>query len=457
MLILFVILYFAVTLGIGFYANARISGGRDFINAGRNLHPIVNAFALFALWFGSETLFGASAEFAESGLAGIIEDPLGAILCLLLVGLIFARKMYRLNFLTLGDLFRHSYGPKIEMIASILMTLSFVGYIAAQLLALGMMLQMLLGWSLPLCMLMALGIVLLYTTSGGMLAVSLTDFFQSVMIIIGITIIAVYLTPHNMDAKQIVASLPDSHLQFWPENHITSWLNWLAAWMALGIGSIVSQDVFQRVNAARNENAARSSSLAGAGLYALFSILPIYIVWMINLQHPHINTHLQMSLPRLVMEQMPLGLQILFFGSVVSAILSTCSGAILAPASLLAENIIKPLWPQKLSDSKLLLVTRLSTITMGLLALWVALGSEKIFDLVGTSSAFGVVSIFVPYTMALFRKSNDKAAALTSMLTGSAIWALCYFILHTQVNATIYGLAASCLGWWAGKYHRIFK
>ena len=152
-----------------------------------------------------------------------------------------------------------------------------------------------------------------------------------------------------------------------------------------------------------------------------------------------------------------MGLQILFFGSVISAVLSTCSGAILAPASLLAENIIKPLWPQKLSDAKLLLVTRLSTIAMGLLALWVAMGSEKIFDLVGTSSAFGVVSIFVPYSMALFYKSNEKAAALSSMLSGSSVWALCYFILHTQVNATIYGFAASCIGWWAGKYFRIFK
>ncbi len=452
MLILFVILYFAITVGIGIYANGRISGGRDFINAGRNLHPVINAFALFALWFGSETLFGASAEFAAAGITGIIEDPLGGVLCLLLVGLLYARKMYRLNVLTLGDLFHRNFGRKIEMIASILMTLSFVGYIAAQLLALGMMLQMLLHGSLLTCMALALIIVLLYTTAGGMLAVSLTDFFQSIMIIIGLTMVAIFLTPHDMNWTRLSQSLPESHLRFWPENEWIPWLNWIASWMALGVGSIVSQDIFQRVNAARNEKSAMTSSLAGAGLYAIFSILPIYIVWMIYLQFPHINAELQMSLPLLVMERMPIGLQILFFGSVISAILSTCSGAILAPASLLAENIVKPLWRRPLSDLALLRITRASTVIIGVIALWVASGSEKIFDLVGTSSAFGVVSIFVPYTMALFFNAVSRPAALLSMVLGSTVWALCFFYLQTDINPTIFGLVASLLGWCTGRY-----
>lgn len=450
MLILFIILYFTITLGIGFYAHRKITGGRDFMNAGRNLHPIINTFALFALWFGSETLFGASSEFAENGVQGIIEDPLGGVLCLLLVGFFYARKMYRLNALTLGDLFLLNYGQKIEILASLLMVLSFLGYIAAQLLALGLILQLLTSWSLLACMSVSLIIVLIYTSSGGMLAVSLTDFFQSLMIILGLVFIAVFMTGLTPGFNAVINAVPEEHWTFWPEQSTVSWLNWVASWMALGLGSIVSQDVFQRVNAARSENAAVGSTLAGALFYGLFSLLPIYIVLTLKWTTPNATSDLQMTLPRFVLSDMPVYLQILFFGSVISAILSTCSGAILAPASLLAENIIKPLWAKNISDKGLLLLTQLSTLVMGILSLWVASGSEKIFDLVGTSSAFGVVSIFIPYTAALFFKASNKPAALLSMIGGSSVWAWCFFIVPTAIDASIYGLLASVIGWMAG-------
>ena len=87
---------------------------------------------------------------------------------------------------------------------------------------------------------------------------------------------------------------------------------------------------------------------------------------------------------------------------------------------------------------------------MGILSLWVASGSEKIFDLVGTSSAFGVVSIFIPYTAALFFNASNRVAALLSMMAGSVVWAWCFFIVPTEIDASIYGLAASLTGWLAG-------
>ena len=139
MLIVCIVLYFIATLAIGFYASRKVKTTGDFINAGRSLHPAVNTAALFALWFGSETIFGASAQFAEHGLIAIIEDPLGGVLCLLLMGFFFSRRLYRLNIYTIGDLFRKHYGPKIEILSAILMVFSFVGYAAAQIVALGLL------------------------------------------------------------------------------------------------------------------------------------------------------------------------------------------------------------------------------------------------------------------------------------------------------------------------------
>jgi Na+/proline symporter len=84
---------------------------------------------------GRRTVFGASSEFLKGGLYGVIEDPFGAALCLLLFGLFFARKLYNLNLLTLGDYFKIRYGKKIELVASAFLALPYVGYIAAQMVA----------------------------------------------------------------------------------------------------------------------------------------------------------------------------------------------------------------------------------------------------------------------------------------------------------------------------------
>ncbi|MBK8698960.1 MAG: sodium:solute symporter family protein [Saprospiraceae bacterium] len=447
MLTLFIGLYLIITILIGFYAHTRITGGADFINAGRNLHPVVNAFALFALWFGSETLFGASTEFAQHGLSGIIEDPLGGVLCLLLVGFFYARKMFRLNALTIGDLFYRNYGPKVAMIASGLMVISFLGYIAAQLLALGLILNLLTSFPLFICMLFSLMLILTYTMLGGMLAVSLTDFFQSLMIILGLAVIAWYLTREVGDVKTVINTIPPGHWRFFPENTTTEWINWLAAWMALGLGSIVSQDVFQRVNSARSEHAAHLSTLIGAILYGVISLLPLYIIMAVKLTHPDTNeANMQMTLPAVVLTKMPMFVKILFFGSVVSAILSTCSGAVLAPASLLSENVLKPLFFKNLSDQTLLKLTRISIVVVGIIAVFVAHGSEKIFDLVGESSAFGVVSILVPYTAALFLNYTNRLGAFSAMFCGTLTWAVTKFIIKTTIDPTIYGFCAALLG-----------
>ena len=101
MLLTFIAIYLLGTLFIGWFASKFVKTANDFAIAGRKMPTYVVASALFATWFGSETVMGASSEFVENGLLGVIEDPFGASLCLLLIGLFFARPLYKLNILTL--------------------------------------------------------------------------------------------------------------------------------------------------------------------------------------------------------------------------------------------------------------------------------------------------------------------------------------------------------------------
>lgn len=440
------------TLAIGFYASRKVKNAGDFINAGRNLHPAINTAALFALWFGSETIFGASAQFAQHGLIGIIEDPLGGVLCLLLVGLVFSRRLYRLNIYTIGDLFRKQYGPKVEILSAALMIISFVGYAAAQIVALGLIVQTLLGLNLTFSMLLSVSIVIVYTFTGGMWAVSITDFIQSILIVIGLIAVAWYVTDQLGGTNQVFQSLKAEQMRFLPESNTTSWLNWLSAWMVLGFGSIASQDIFQRVNAARSEDAAYYSTILGSILYLIFAMLPIYLIIAIQVLDPSLlSGDLQLALPQMVINNMPIWLQILFFGSLLSAIMSTCSGALLAPASLLSENIIKPLLNSKTDDKKLLLVTRFSVVIIGSTAFILALESQNIFSLVSEASVIGLVSIFVPFVASLFFGHTNSLAAACAMIIGSVVYAVFRKFTLTEINPLLPGLLASLMGLFIGQ------
>jgi solute:Na+ symporter, SSS family len=460
MLLIFIILYFLATLAIGFYASRKVQTAGDFINTGRNLHPAINTAALFALWFGSETIFGASAQFAEHGLIGVIEDPLGGVLCLLLVGFFFSRKLYQLNIYTIGDLFRKHYGPKVEMLSALLMIFSFLGYAAAQIVALGLLVHTLLGIHLSAGMLFSVSIVVLYTFKGGMWAVSITDFIQSILIVIGLIAITWFVTDQIGGFRNVLDKLTPEQTRFLPKSDYTSWLNWIAAWMVLGFGSIASQDIFQRINSARSEKAAYYSTIFGALFYLLFAMLPLYLILAIQAIEPSIlQGDLQLALPQLVLKKMPVFIQVLFFGSLLSAIMSTCSGALLAPASLLSENLIKPMLKNSTKEYSLLKMTRLSVILIGILSYLIALGSQDIFALVSEASVIGLVTIFVPFVAALFSNHTNAIAAAGSMMLGSVGYIIFRVFPISDINPLLYGLLASITGLMIGHliHNLIFK
>jgi len=447
MLVFAVILYFVVTLTIGFIASRQVKTTGDFINAGRNLHPAVNTAALFALWFGSETVFGASAEFSEHGFSGVIEDPLGGVLCLLLVGIFFSKRLYRLNIYTIGDLFRIKYGPGVELLSTVLMIISFIGYAAAQIVALGLISQSLLGISLHAGMLLSVSIVVIYTFTGGMWAVSVTDFIQSILIVAGLAAVSYFVYDMVGGVAPVLSSLTPEQKRILPDNNVMDWLNWFSAWMVLGFGSIASQDIFQRVNSARSEKAAYTSTIAGALMYLVFSMLPLYLIASIKMIDPSLlQGDLQLVLPQFVQQQMPMWLQILFFGSLLSAIMSTCSGALLAPASLLSENIIKPNLSKKISDRTFLLLTRISVVIISSVAMILAFSRQNIFELVGEASVIGLVTIFVPFCAALFFNHTNKSGAIISMLSGTLIYVVFRFFYITELNPLLPGLLASMAG-----------
>jgi SSS family transporter len=417
------------------------------MSASRKLPFYLSSFALFAFWFGSETVFGASAQFVEHGLLGVIEDPFGAFLCLILFAAFLVRPLYRKNILTLADLFRDRYGRKVELLASVMMLFTFLGYIAAQLIALSILFESVFGIESHWGILLSAAIVTLYTTSGGMWAVSVTDFVQSIVIIAGLILLVVILTPVAGDVDLLVPPKED-FFRFTPmENSFLAWSDYLAAWLAIGLGSLASQDIFQRANAARTEKIAVYSTYFGAFLYLLMAMLPLFLGMLTYHIAPElIEGDKQYVLMELIKGYAPFWLQVLFYGALISAIFSTSSGALLAPSSILAENIIKPLFLSEEDDKVLLTVSRVSVIFVAIISTAIAFNNRSIYHLVAESSILGLVSLLVPMLGALFLKRVSASQAVWSMVLGMATYVIFGYWAESSFPAMFLGLIASVVG-----------
>src|SRR5262249_4307109 len=231
-------------------------------------------------WFGAESVLSVSVEFSKSGLGGIIADPFGSSMCLVIVALLFARAFYRMDLLTIGDFYRKRYGKSMELGTSVVIAISYLGWTAAQLTALGLVFSTLTGdvISLQNGIIISGIVVLAYTIWGGMWSVAMTDLFQSVMIIVGLGIIAWFVGDMAGGPARILASVSEAgKFEFWPRGGTKEWLAFITAFLTLAIGSIPQQDIFQRVTSAKNEKTAVAGSLLGGAVYFSFVFVPIYI------------------------------------------------------------------------------------------------------------------------------------------------------------------------------------
>ncbi|WP_340690097.1 sodium:solute symporter family protein [Hydrogenobacter thermophilus] len=445
MLILFVILYMLITIGIGLVASRFVKSTKDFLLAGRSLPLYISAAALFATWFGSETVLGASSKIAKDGLYGVIEDPFGAALCLFLIGLFFAKPLYRMNLLTFGDFYRVLYGRRVEVVASIMLSLSYLGWIAAQMVAIGIILQVTLSIPKEVGILVGFGVVLFYTFLGGMWSVSLTDFIQTVMIVVGL-VFTLYEVSHGFSQLiPVLESQPPGFYKFFPDANIKDILSYIAAWITIGLGSIPQQDVFQRIMSSRSERVAVLSSFVAGFMYLTVAMIPLILALFAKVYYPELlQLDAQLLLPRMVMDHTSLLTQVLFLGALLSAIMSTASGALLAPSAVLSENLIKPLFRQ-LSDRAFLWVTRVCILLVALLSLLFAFMGESIYELVAASSALSLVSLFVPLVAGLYFKSSNSVSAMSSILLGFVSW-LTVYPLSAEYSLLV-GLLFSTVGY----------
>lgn len=431
----FVIVYILISIALGLYGALQVKGAKDYVVAGRSLPVYVTIATVFATWFGSEAVLGIPATFIEEGMGATIADPFGASFCLVFVGLFFAARLYRMKLLTVGDFYRQRYGRTVEVLVAVAICISYLGWVSAQVVALGLVINMVSGDAVSFEMGMVIGIsvVTLYTIFGGMWSVALTDFFQMMIILLGLSCVAwIVAGQFEGGAMEVVSHAAAANkFDFWPELNLVAILGFLGAFVTLALGSIPQQDVFQRVMSAKDEKSAVTGTVIGGAMYFMFAFVPIFIAYGATMLDPAlVETHLaeggdsQRILPEFIMNDMPMWIQVMFFGALLSAIMSTASGTLLAPSAVMAENILKDLLG--VPEKKLLTVLRLCVLGFAFVVLGYAYLSAtaglSIFEMVENAYLVTLCGAFVPLAAGVYWKRANNTGALMSIALGVVTW-----------------------------------
>jgi Na+/proline symporter len=359
-----------------------------------------------------------------------------------------------------SDYYRERFGRTVEVACALIIIASYIGWVAAQVTALGLVFNVLSGGAIGVASGMVIGTlsILAYTLFGGMWSVAVTDFIQMIVLVVGLAVIAFFAADMAGGAGRVVALAASRDLfRFLPEPSARDIVFFIGSAVTIMLGSIPQQDVFQRVMSAKNEYAATRGPVIGGICYLAFAFVPMFLVASALLIMPAEAQRLleedpQKVLPSLVLDRMPFILQVAFFGALLSALKSVASATLLAPSVTFVESIWRPLRP-RMGDRAELLAMRLTVLVFAVLVCGYAIASqgEPIYDLVSGSYTIPLVGAFVPLVAGLYWKRATTQGGVASIVLGLGVWLV---FLATPAGrafpASLAGLIASAIGMVAG-------
>ncbi len=443
--------YMVVLLSIGWWASKRVDSETDFLVAGRRLGLILSVGALVATWYGAGTTMGSAGAAYLFGMQGVLFDPYGAALCLVLVGLFFARLVRRGRYLTLVDLFNIRYGKHMALAAGIAMVVAEMGWVGALLVGFGTIIEFFTGLPLGWGIGAATTVLIIYTYLGGMWALTLTDALQMAVIIISMITMLVIALPlvggwdyvfsndpgHNFMGINQWSLMPISEAQASPEfenagfmyytGHM-GWFYWIASIMAIGFGSIAAQDLTQRLLSSKDEETGVRASIISGVMYLALGLIPVILGIIAFKLYPELSFDEVQNKILLIMaaEHLPVPLTIVFVCGLVAALMSSAAAAILAAASIIGYNGLTMVRPDT-SDETSLKVTRLLIPIVAGISLLLALRFETIYNLMVVSWTVLLVSLFAAYFAAFYWKKANSMGAIAAFIIGFAVWVFAYF------------------------------
>lgn len=434
-----ILLYFAVLIVVGIIGSKRAQTTEQYALAGRNLGMFMYLGCLAAVILGGASTIGTTKLGYTFGISGIwLVTMIG--LGIMILGIFFVNRISQSKVTTISEFLGKRYGAETRLMSALVAAIYAMMVTVTQVIGMGTIINVLLGWNISLSMIVGGGIVLFYTILGGMWSVTITDLIQFIVMTVGIFFILLPMSLSHVGGwNQLVANLPASHFEW---THIGG-EQILQYFMLYTLGMVVSQDIWQRVFTARTLRISRAGSVL-AGVYSILYAIALTIVGMCalvilpNLDNP------QNAFANMAISILPSGVMGIVLASVCSALMSTASGTLLASSTLLTHDIMKQYWFTQMTDRQLLRLSRITTLFIGILAIIFSMWIQDV--LIALDVAYAILSgaIFIPLVVGYFWKRATAKAAFASIiistlvvLSGLAIEGI------TSTNPIVYGVVVS--------------
>ncbi|WP_299913256.1 hypothetical protein [uncultured Paracoccus sp.] len=411
--VVIVIAYFAMMILCGIIAMRRLTGTKDYLLADRNLPFWVFFPCLSAVILGGGSTFGSASQSYQFGMSGAwITFMFG--LGIVTVGLLFAGKIAKLEVYTLSEMLQRRYAHGTGCVSAVIASVYAVLIAAVQIIALGTIIKELLGWSLTTGIMMGGMVTVIYTLIGGMVAITITDMIQFVLMIIGVLLLMLFGVNAAGGIGSITTAVPPEFLTL---TNISG-ERMLGLFLSMFLGIMIGQDIWQRILTARNQEVAKVGAVA-AGLFsvgwgAAMGVCGILAFILL----PNLNSA-QDALPALVIKVMPVGLSGIVLAALMSALMSTVSATVLASATLVTNDILKPVF--KLRDESTFNVSRIVTGLSGILVILLSVYIGDVFVALDTAYSYLSGCLFVPIMAALFWPKAIWQGAIASIIVSAAV------------------------------------
>ena len=413
--------FFALMVGISLWSRRRVHSGEDFIVAGRRLSPMLTLATIMATWYAAETILVTADEVRSEGLRVTGLEPIGIAICLMIGGLFYARRLWETKFLTLADVIGSRFGTVAERVQALL-SITYVGWVAVQLLGLAGIFEVFFELPIVWGVVLITVVLTLYTLIGGMWSVALTDIVQLTLLLFGV--IALTLTVLNVLGGDPLAGLMALGQRTAAENLVVVPLEsadefkyWLGLIVVGMFGNLATQDLVQRMFAARSAAASAGACFGAGVLYLLFGALPVILGLAADVL---LDTSVgEAVIPALAEAFFSPFMAVLFALTLTAAVTSSVDSGLLAPASALARNVLLPLTNGR---GDLLVLTRWCVVGIAAVSAAIAVSDVGAFELLQGTYAIGIPA-FVLLTFALYQKQTHHLAGIVTLALSVGLWA----------------------------------
>ena len=421
-----VVVYLIAMLFIGWYSSTKINSNTDFMVAGRRLGPLLMAGTLAATEIGG----GSSLGVVQNGMSGY---GLSAAWYIITMGLAFvilsfvAPKFRAATVKTVPEYFRRRYGKESGLITAIIMLLPLVGLTAGQFIASSVILSTMLGLSYKVSVIIVAVVVTIYSIMGGLWSVTLTDFVQVFLIILGMLAAVPFALGYASGWNAVVSNVPKETMNIFAKYDLFG----IVSLVIMYVGTFsVGQEAVSRFYAAKNETAAKQGAWLAALINFIYAFIPtvlgIIVLALINMgkfsDSEFAAVGARYALPILAIRTMPAIICGLLFSGVISATMSSSDSDLLGAGSIFANDIYKIYIKPKASSTEVMNVTKITMIIVGVLSMFIALfNTQSIVSILMFCFTLRAAGSFFPYVLGHYWPKASKAGTIASLLCGTIV------------------------------------